>query len=667
MGNHRLSNLQSAIYLSGYTRDSFTTFDKKLDRERRNKVILLVDDDLDMVEIGKKIIETAGYRFISASNGPEALERLLEKKPHLMLLDWMLPGKSGYEVLQELATNEKYESVRSVPVIMLTAKTEFQVDRRELFEMGLSAFLVKPFGGRELINVIDNVFILDQLKKRNIELEKKIRKAEYKYQDLIENASDLIFTINRDARFLFINKRLAALTDYTKDNWLNKPITDLIVEEDKPVMLREFKKTLDGKSTIFEMRIRTKHGKIKYLSTNLNPIKDNGRVIGGVGISRDVTQQKQLEQQIRELKNFNESIIQSMGSGLMTIDQEYEITSFNNGAEEILGFTSDQVLGKRLDEVFSPEETRLLKLALENPDSSQNHMRREMELHTSENRKIYIGFRVGPRIDNTGKQVGSIISFRDITEIKQMQAEVIRMDRLASLGVLASGIAHEIRNPLAGIKTVAQTLEEEIEPGDNKREYLARIVRQVNRLDELLRAFFSYARPKPPVRKFYPLSDIVNEVTALIRQRMEKSNIRLVENYARGLPLIYVDYHQIQQVLFNLFLNAIDAMDEGGELKITADTVSTTINRHDRRGQRFPVPAHAMQYARVAISDTGSGISAEDLQQIYDPFFTTKPHGSGLGLSIVYRIIEEHRGDIRVSSTKGVGTTFTLLLPTEDK
>ncbi len=667
MGNHRFSNIQSAIYLSGYNRETFTTFDKKLDRERRDKVILLVDDDMDMVEIGKKIIETAGYKFISASNGIEALERLLDKRPHLMLLDWMLPGKSGYDVLQELARNEKYAPVRSIPVIMLTAKTEFQVDRKELFELGLSAFLVKPFGGRELINVIDNVFILDQLKKRNIELEKKIRKAENKYQDLIENASDLIFTINEEARFQFINQRLVALTGYPRARWLNQPITDLILDEDRATLLENFQRSLEGKSCIFEMRICTKDGKIKYLSTNLNPIKENGKIIGGVGISRDVTQQKQLEQQIRELKNFNESIIQSMGSGLMTLDLDYRITSFNSSAEEILGFSSAEVVGKRLDDVFRPEEFRLLQVALENPDTAQNHMHREMELHTQENRKIYIGFRVGPRIDNTGKQVGSLISFRDITEIKQMQAEVIRMDRLASLGVLASGIAHEIRNPLAGIKTVAQTLEEEIEPGDNKREYLARIIRQVNRLDELLRAFFSYARPKPPVRKFYPLPDIVSEVTALIRQRMEKSNIRLVENYARGLPLIYVDYHQIQQVLFNLFLNALDAMDEGGELKITADTVSTTINRHDRRGQRFPVPAHAMQYARVIISDTGAGISPEDLQQIYDPFFTTKPHGSGLGLSIVYRIIEEHRGDIQVASTRGVGTTFTLLLPTEDK
>ncbi|RME01071.1 MAG: PAS domain S-box protein [Calditrichaeota bacterium] len=636
----------------------------RLRQERRSKVVLLADDDEDMVEIGKTIIKGSGYQFLEARNGKECLNIMLERHPHLVLLDLMMPVMSGYEVLKELTNNVRYRPVSETPIIMLTAKMENQVNRQELFELGLSAFLVKPFGSKELINIIDNVFMLDELKKRNRDLERRIRQTEYKYQDLIENASDLIFTLNAQGKFVFINRRLMALSGHIRDHWIGRDFRELIIPADQEEGWQNFLKTLAGRSRIFEMRIKTRENKLRYLSTNLNPIFEKGKVAGAVGIARDVTQQKKLEQQITELKNFNESIIQSIGSGLMTLDLNNKITSFNLSAEEILGYQADEVVGKHLDEIFLKEELEYLLPAVNG--SEQSLMNREIELTTKNDQRIHLGFSVTPRIDNRGRRVGTIIAFRDISQIKQMQAEVIRMDRLASLGVLASGIAHEIRNPLAGIKTVAQTLEEEIDAGDSKREYLARIIRQVNRMDELLRAFFSYARPRPPVRKFYRLHEIVHEVIALLRQKMDDRDIKFTEEYAQDLPLIYVDFHQIQQVLFNLFLNAIDAMPDGGELRLKASHVYSTIQRVDRRKHHFPAPARSMQYAEVRISDTGMGIKKEDLQKIFDPFFTTKSQGSGLGLSIVYRIIEEHRGDIQVESVQGQGTTFRLLLPTEE-
>lgn len=636
--------------------------------DRKSKVVLLVDDESDMLDIGRKIIERAGYQFLCARDGHEALQTMLSRRPDLVLLDLMMPILSGYDVLKELANNIRFRPIAETPVIMLTAKTENQVNRQELFELGLSAFLVKPFGSRELINVIDNVFILDQLKKRNRELERKIRQTEYKYQDLIENASDLIFTLNKDGKFTFINRRLMALTGHIRDHWVGNDFKELVLQVDRVVAEDNFRNTMLGRSRIFEMRICTRDNKVRYLSTNFNPIFEHGSVVGAVGIARDVTQQKKLEQQITELKNFNESIIHSIGSGLMTVDLQHKITSFNPGAEEILGFSSEDVVGKHLSEVFNKEEFEryLPEMNGNGSDQGQGLMNREMEIVTANQRRLYIGFTVTPRIDNRNQHVGSIISFRDISQIKQMQAEVIRMDRLASLGVLSSGIAHEIRNPLAGIKTVAQTLEEELNDDDSKREYLARIIRQVNRLDELLKAFFSYAKPRPPVRKFYRLQEIVHEVTALLKQRMRKNKIELVEDYEPDLALIYIDFHQIQQVLFNLLINAIDAMPEGGKLTVSARQVISTLSRVERRGKKFPVENRNMQFAEITISDTGNGISQKNLTQIFDPFFTTKTQGSGLGLSIVYRIIEEHNGDIQVESEEGKGTSFRLLLPTEE-
>ena len=189
----------------------------------------------------------------------------------------------------------------------------------------------------------------------------------------------------------------------------------------------------------------------------------------------------------------------------------------------MLGYPEIEVIGKPLNEVFAKEDCEKLLSNMDEPD--RELLNREMPLTAKDGNRVYIGFTVTPRIDTQNRRVGSIISFKDITQIKQMQVEVQRMDRLASMGVLASGIAHEIRNPLAGIKTIAQTLEEDIEPDDSRREYVSRIVRQVNRMDDLLKTIFSYAKPRQPKRNLHRFQEIVQEVVALLENRMRAQSV----------------------------------------------------------------------------------------------------------------------------------------------
>ncbi|MEK7726879.1 MAG: PAS domain S-box protein, partial [candidate division KSB1 bacterium] len=611
---------------------------------RPRKTILMIDDDADQREITRKILAAQGYHFVEVDSGEEGLKLALQHQPHLVRLDYLMPGMTGADFLHELTSNPHYKSVSETPVIMLTARTRSEVNQARLFQMGLRMYLEKPFNSHELINVIENVFALNDMRQRNRELEQRIKLTEYKYQDIIENANDLIFTLNAAGEFLFINRRLSVLTGYLREEWKDRLLLDMVLPEDRNTVEVNFKNTLKGKSRIFEMRIPAHNGKTLFLSTNINPILEHGQVAGCVGIARDVTQRKKLEQEITDLKNFNESVIQSIGSGLITLDLDRRITSFNQAAEEMTGWQAEEVIGLDLEEILPAEEVRRLLPEADLQalrDSSLLH--REMEITRKDRKRIYVGYTVSSRRDNRNQHVGTIISFRDISQIKQMQAEVLRMDRLASLGVLASGIAHEIRNPLAGIKTVAQTLEEDLEEGDGKREYLARIIRQVNRMDELLRTLFSYARPQSPLRRPHKLQDIINEVKGLMLQRFELASVRFEEIYAEDLPLIQVDFHQTQQVFINLFLNAIDAMNGGGSLTVHARPATTPPSRGDRRGKRYPEAQRRGQFAEVRVSDTGEGISRENMQAIFDPFFTTKPQGSGLGLSIVYRIIEEHR------------------------
>ena len=628
------------------------------------KTILLVDDDPDMLEIGAIIVKRAGYGCIRTMSGEEGLSALLGSKPDLVILDYMMPNMNGFEFFQQLRQNSKYQIVRDTPVILLTAASEKETERQELFELGLSNFLLKPFGNSELLNIIDNVLTQHELLLKNRELQEQVKREKYKYQDLIENASDLIFTLDADAKFVFINRRMSTICKQDREDWIDKNFSDMIVAEDRQDAEVNVKKTLEGRSRIFEVRVKSENGQYIYLSININPIFEKGKIAGCVGIARDITERKQLGQEIIELKNFNESIIQSISSGLITVDLDRRITSFNHSAEEVLGYSEIEVIGKPLNEVFPKEDCEKLLSNMDDPD--QELLNREMPLTAKDGNRVYIGFTVTPRIDTKDRRVGSIISFKDITQIKQMQVEVQRMDRLASMGVLASGIAHEIRNPLAGIKTIAQTLEEDIEPDDSRREYVSRIVRQVNRMDDLLKTIFSYAKPRQPKRNLHRFPEIVQEVVALLENRMRSQSVKYIETYHSDLPLVHVDFHQLEQVFVNLFLNALDAMPKGGELKLEAYPKVTTLRSVDRRERSFPVQNKSSLYTEVCLTDTGEGIDSSNLSSIFNPFFTTKPQGSGLGLSIVYRIVADHHGDIRVDSDAKNGTRFKLLLPTEE-
>ncbi len=485
---------------------------------------------------------------------------------------------------------------------------------------------------------------------------------DFNYQVLFENVQDLVFALTEQGRILYANRHLCEFTGLTKEQLQDRPLLDLIVAPDHPWAAKNLEIALSGHGRNFESRFIPKTGAAVYFSTNMSPIQQDGQVIGVVGISRDINERIKLEQEITALKNFNESIIQSIQSGLITLDLDGVVTSYNLGAEEVLGYSGKEMVGLPLALTLGHREAEILSRIspiLTMPPT------REVTVITKSGNDVTIGFTVTPRLDDQGKRVGTIISFKDISQIKRMQAEVIRMDRLASLGVLASGMAHEIKNPLAGIKAMAQTLQEEFADGDDRKVYLERIVRQVNRLDELLKAFFDYARPRPPMRKFHRIQDIVNEVFNLVDKKLQERKVWWSTAFDPATPSVYVDFHQIQQVILNLIFNAIDAMEEGGKLLVSAAPYQGGGKGYAQVHSPWQAKTDTPRFIEVVVQDTGVGIKNEDLENIFDPFFTTKSQGTGLGLAIVYRIITAHGGEIAVSSAVGRGTAFKFLLPTE--
>ena len=359
---------------------------------------------------------------------------------------------------------------------------------------------------------------------------------------------------------------------------------------------------------------------------------------------------QRLNEEVQRLRAFTESLIQSIGSGLILVDTKERITYFNRAAEKILGYSRKEVIGKPFTTFSLREKKQTMPTPFKNHDEMDS--RREGIILRKDKVEIPIGFSITDHLDSQGGRIGKIISLKDMTNVLKLQEEILRMDRLVSVGELSSGIAHEIRNPLAGIKTTAQALGEEMGQDDPNREYLNRITKEIDRLNDLLKIFFSFAKPQKLKLVVCNFKDIVNEIIPLLIKDIANKGINFTEEYAPDLPRVKVDFNQMHQVFLNLFLNSIQAMPKGGELKIRAESIALA-----------PLVNPGRDYVRISISDTGKGIPVHDISKIFDPFFTTRPKGVGLGLSITYQIIKKHGGSIKVESKVDRGTTFIITLP----
>lgn len=359
---------------------------------------------------------------------------------------------------------------------------------------------------------------------------------------------------------------------------------------------------------------------------------------------------QKLTQELEDVRNFTESIIQSIGSGIIITEMNDTITYINRAGERILGYSKDELVGKPFDLFSLREKPNLVHSLLGSADDLDT--RREGWMRRKDNTEFPVGFTINNHLSIRGETIGKIVIFRDLTSVYKIQEEILRMDRLVSLGKLASGIAHELRNPLAGIKTTAQALGEELSRDDSRREYLNRITKEIDRLNELLKTFFSFAKPQKLNLVYCHIQDIINEIIPFLMREIADKGIRFVEAYHPRLPKVQVDRTQMHQVFLNLFLNAIQAMPNGGELKIETSPITSVASDGSRQN-----------FIKVVISDTGRGIPPPIVNKIFDPFFTTKSKGIGLGLSITYQIIKKHGGTIKVESKWESGTSFIINLP----
>jgi PAS domain S-box-containing protein len=358
--------------------------------------------------------------------------------------------------------------------------------------------------------------------------------------------------------------------------------------------------------------------------------------------------------QLEKVYEFHRGIIQNISSGILTTDMKGKITFINRAALESLGYVHSDIQEKEISILFvnSQEGEKVMHDALKRGVEYES---KETHLLTKDKKIITVGFSITPlKIPESKENYGLIFIFRNIDYIASLRRQIERMDRLATLGELSAGIAHEIRNPLAGIKTSAQVLEESFSPGDFRSQLISRIVKEIDRSNELLKRFFHFAKPSKPKQDFYNIEMIVDGVYLLMANRLKKYNIKFNTKFADNTPQVYIDESQIEQVVLNLFLNALEAMKNGGELTIeTGVEDQANLSRFQKNEQAV--------YVRV--TDTGIGIPKDKLEKVFNPFYTSKSDGVGLGLSISSRLLEENGGKIELHSKEGKGCSFIVFLP----
>ncbi|MGD0627039.1 MAG: ATP-binding protein [Thermodesulfobacteriota bacterium] len=349
-----------------------------------------------------------------------------------------------------------------------------------------------------------------------------------------------------------------------------------------------------------------------------------------------------VDRSLARMKTYTENVVESMADGLISIDNEKKIVTLNRRAGEILGAAEEELKGKKIEEVLGQDIEALLR-----SEEQRVIIRdREMELHHRSGKEIPLSLSRTPLKDEMGREMGSVLLLRDLREIRDLQEKVRRSERLASLGRLAAGVAHEIRNPLSSIRGFAQYFMNRLKGHEEEQGYASIMVKEVDRLNRVITDLLDFARPKEPHRELHSLENILDHSLKLLEPELTRKKVGIEKEFEPNLPPALVDRDQISQAFLNLLLNSLESIDGGGKIRICLKK-----NR-------------VQPSVEVSIVDTGRGIPQEDLGKIFEPFFSTKRKGTGLGLAIVHQIVDTHGGDIAVDSREEVGTTFRITLPT---
>jgi PAS domain S-box-containing protein len=496
--------------------------------------------------------------------------------------------------------------------------------------------------------------------------EEALRESEERYRRITEAVTDYIFTVrveNGRPVETFHGAACEAVTGYTSEEFSYDPSLwiRMVSEEDHDVVREQAERILSGHDPQpIEHGIIRKDGLLRWVSNTPVPHYDGqGNLISYDGLIRDITERKRAEEALRESEERYRTVLEANPDPVAVCDMEGEILYLNPAFERVFRWTLEERLGKTMNPFVPEENWPETRMMIDKVLAGESFSGVETRRYTKEGQLIPVSVSGAVYRDKNGKPIGSVISLRDISEQKKLEAQLQHAQKMEAVGTLAGGIAHEFNNLLQAVQGYAELLLLRSTKGEASYRELQGIVRAAKRGGELTQQLLTFSRKVESNLCPVDLNLEVEKATRLLERTIPKM-IEIELRLSKALRPVNADPDQIEQILVNLAVNAKDAMRDGGKLAIaTEDTIL------DEEYCRRHTEAKPGQYVLLTVSDTGHGMEKDTLKRIFEPFFTTKGlgEGTGIGLAIVYGIVKNHGGHITCSSEPGAGTTFKIYLP----
>jgi two-component system NtrC family sensor kinase len=472
------------------------------------------------------------------------------------------------------------------------------------------------------------------------------REKEQRFTQLFESLQEGVYISNAEGKLLEVNPALVTILGYdTKDDLLNLPPEQLNVDPSRePVLGRMGSQT--GRTRTREIRLKRKDGGVAVCVDTSAGVMEAGRIVRYQGTLVDVTEKRAMERQLRRQEEFRRHLLESFPDLILVLDMKGQYTFVSARIGELLGYGPEHLMGKNVEdaEKTSPELAELYRTVATGQSALTSCEYGSQ--HRDGSWRTMLGM-ASPLLDAEGKPAGVIVSVRDVTTEKRLEQQIIQSERLAAMGQMIGGFAHELNNPLTSILGMAELLQEG-PSSEGARKQIVILHQQARRAAEIVQNLQYFARPPAPGHSQVNLNELVQRTVQMQAYPLRKSNITVDFLPEPSIPAIVADPNQLMQVFLNLLLNAEQAIRETHE----KGTIRVRLERKP-------------DAVWIVFQDNGPGISPENLAHIFDPFFTTKRpgRGTGLGLSICKTVLREHGGNIEAASAPGGGAVFTITLP----
>jgi PAS domain S-box-containing protein len=498
--------------------------------------------------------------------------------------------------------------------------------------IGLEIFIAGGF------SILCSLFFHKIIQK--YEQEKNIlNDKEKQLASIIEQNSALICSLDLQGHIFMINPTFRQTMGYETEDLVNQPFSMLLTDQEEAKIRNSLKMAYDGETPNFEVTVRHKDGHVLFLGVKTVPIIVENKVIGIYLVAKDITFQLKAKEELTATKEQLESIFNHTADGIAVYDLVGNIIRVNPATSKIYGWNEHELLqGMNL---FIPEDLRGEAIKLIQLVQNGGQVTGYETIRRRKNGElINISLTLSPIRDTKGNVVACAGITRDITEKKRTEELLIRSEKLSAIGQLAAGVAHEIRNPLTTLRGFVQLLQASF---PNQNHYFSIMLSELDRINLIVSEFMVLAKPQAMKFEAKDPLEMINNIMTIVNSQAILNDVQIQMDVESNLPKIICEENKLKQVFINVLQNAIEAMPNGGSISVVIRRVNASVV--------------------FQVVDQGNGISKERLAHLGEPFYTTKEKGTGLGLMISYKIIEDHQGKMRISSKIGEGTTVEVLLP----